>query len=207
MALLLMQLLLLVVVTSGQSYGFGRMVVSECFVVLRLERYQPGPALGQVRVRIVAQQYPMDFLILQRHLCRFTGQIPLDLSVILVLLHLVPILILFLHLLLLLLPVTVVRELKQQLLVQTLARLGQHERHEHLQHLWLQIHRRCVGEGVEDVPEHTGRPQKIVDRRIESLPQGTVLLGADLRVDGTQVKQDAGLLERHGTLARWYTRQ
>lgn len=49
--------------------------------------------------------------------------------------------------------------------------------------------------------EDAGRPQEVVHRGVQALLRGPILLGPDLRVDGGQVEQDAGLLECDRSLA------
>lgn len=51
--------------------------------------------------------------------------------------------------------------------------------------------------------EHAGRPQKVVDGRVEALLRGAILLGPDLGVDGGQVEQDAGFFECDRSLTGW----
>jgi len=73
--------------------------------------------------------------------------------------------------------------------------------------MWPQIHRRRVGEIVTDVGKGPRWSEEAVDGQVESTSAPPVLAGAELRVQGTHVEQDASFLKGDRSLTAGGSRQ
>jgi len=82
-----------------------------------------------------------------------------------------------------------------------------HEQDESLEDLRGQVHGRSVGEVVDNEAEDGGCSQKVIHRAIEPVARPAFQPRPDLRVQSSQVEEDASLFESHGPLSAGHARQ